>query len=88
MMKSVLRHKHLILFIPLALALAGCVSEAGPFVTDISSDGRGGIVVQKCMVKLQRQINTVEASNCTSTDITLSQIPANSTGNSQSNNNP
>ncbi len=55
----------------LMLMIAGCASEAGPFVTNISSDGRGGIVVEKCMVKLQRQLSTVETSNCTNESITL-----------------
>jgi len=53
-------------------AVTGCASQAGPFVTNISSDGRGGIVVEKCMVRLDRTINTVEASNCTNSQITLS----------------
>lgn len=58
-----------------AVAVSACTSEAGPFVTNISSDGRGGINVEKCMVKLDRNINTVEASQCTSNNITLSQHP-------------
>lgn len=53
-------------------ALAGCASQAGPFVTNISSDGKGGIVVEKCMVRLDRMINTVESANCTNTPIALS----------------
>ena len=32
------------------LVLAGC-STAGPFVTGISSDGRGGLIVQKGYVE-------------------------------------
>ncbi len=51
--------------------VAGCSSKAGPFVTNISSDGRGGITVEKCMVRLDRSINTVEASDCTNSNITL-----------------
>lgn len=52
-------------------AVTGCASQAGPFVTGISSDGRGGIVVEKCMVRLDRMINTVEASSCTNSNIAL-----------------
>ena len=54
-----------------AIFLSGCASQAGPFVTNISSDGRGGLTVEKCMVRLDRMINTVEASSCTNTPITL-----------------
>ncbi|MDQ9451136.1 hypothetical protein RF145_08040, partial [Escherichia coli] len=39
-----------------SVILAGCSSQAGPFVTNISSDGRGGLVVEKCMVRLDRMI--------------------------------
>lgn len=55
----------------LAAVLSGCASQAGPFVTNISSDGRGGLVIEKCMVRLDRMINTVESANCTNTPITL-----------------
>jgi len=54
-----------------AAVVTGCASQAGPFVTGISSDGRGGIVVEKCMVRLDRMINTVEASSCTNSNIAL-----------------
>ena len=56
----------------IAFVLSGCASQAGPFVTNISSDGKGGLVVEKCMVRLDRMINTVEASSCTNTPIALS----------------
>jgi type IV secretion system protein VirB7 len=51
--------------------VTGCSSKAGPFVTNISSDGEGGIVVEKCMVRLDRMINTVESADCTNTSIRL-----------------
>jgi hypothetical protein len=31
----------------LLITITGCTTSAGPFVTDISSDGRGNIVVEK-----------------------------------------
>ncbi|MDA8156280.1 MAG: hypothetical protein M0Z52_07490 [Actinomycetota bacterium] len=65
--------KKFLLVIFLFLGLAGCASEAGPFVTNISSDGRGGIVVEKCMVDLNRYTQTVDARDCTETNITLYQ---------------
>ena len=55
-----------------AVSFCGCASQAGPFVTNISSDVKGGLIIEKCMVRLDRMINTVEASSCTSTPITLS----------------
>jgi len=54
-----------------ALVLAGCTSSAGPFVTNVSSDGHGNLIVEKCMIQLQRQISTVENSDCTTTPIAL-----------------
>ena len=55
----------------ISVVLAACTSKAGPFVTGISSDGAGGIVIEKCMISLQRQINTMENSDCTSSTIRL-----------------
>ena len=60
-------------FVFLVFAMFGCASQAGPFVTNISSDGRGGLTVEKCMVRLDRMINTVESSNCTNTLINLAK---------------
>ena len=59
----------------LLAGLTGCTSKAGPFVTNISSDGAGGLVVEKCMVSLQRQMNTMENADCTNSTIKLSQRP-------------
>ncbi len=55
----------------LALALQGCASYAGPFVTNVSSDGNGGLSVQSCMVKFQRFNRTVSNADCTSQHIQL-----------------
>lgn len=54
------------------LGLASCTSKAGPFVTNISSDGTGNLTVEKCMVKLDRNLSTVENDDCMSTTIYLS----------------
>lgn len=54
-----------------AIGIAGCTSRAGPFVTNVSSDGHGNLIVEKCMVELQRQINTVQNTDCTTTPIAL-----------------
>lgn len=60
-----------IILLVVALGISGCASKAGPFVTNISSDGRGGLIVEKCMVRLDRALNTVENAECTHTQITL-----------------
>ncbi|GEM20948.1 hypothetical protein [Nitrosococcus oceani] len=62
---------HKVVFVLIVTVISGCASQAGPFVTNISSDGRGGLVVEKCMVRLDRMINTVEAASCTNTPIAL-----------------
>ncbi len=44
--------------IVLGVALSGCTS-AGPFVTSISSDGRGGIIIEKDTVYLNGFTGTI-----------------------------
>ncbi len=61
----------IVIALTVLLALAGCASRAGPFVTSISSDGNGGLVVEKCMAKFDPWMSTVNNDNCTSTNITL-----------------
>lgn len=47
-----------ILLASTALLATGCTT-AGPFVTSISSDGRGNLIVEKSMVKLNSFTGTV-----------------------------
>lgn len=54
----------------LAFLFAGCTT-AGPFVTSISSDGRGGLIVEKSMVKYNSFMGTVSNENTTTTTIRL-----------------
>lgn len=54
----------------LALLAAGCTT-AGPFVTSISSDGRGGLIVEKSMVKYNSFMGTVSNESTTTTTIKL-----------------
>jgi type IV secretion system protein VirB7 len=63
--------KRLSILACLALALQGCASYAGPFVTSVSSDGNGGLNVQSCMVRLERFTKTVSNADCTSQHIQL-----------------
>lgn len=55
----------------LAIVTAACASYAGPFVSNISSDGRGGIVVEKCLARYDQFSATVGNSNCTTHNIKL-----------------
>lgn len=54
-----------------AFTLAGCATRAGPFVTAVSSDGRGGLTVEKCMVKFDPWMAVVNNDSCTATNIQL-----------------
>lgn len=54
-----------------AFALSGCMSRTGPYVTSISSDGRGGLIVDKCMVTLNKWWNTMETDACSSSYVML-----------------
>lgn len=51
-----------------AAALCAC-STAGPFVTNISSNGAGALNVDKCTVELNGFTGTVSNKDCTSTTI-------------------
>lgn len=59
----------------LALAVSGCASHAGPYVTNISSDGRGGLTVEKCMTRFDPWMYTVANEQCTSTNLRMGQEP-------------
>lgn len=56
----------------LIAALAGCTT-AGPYVTNISSDGRNGLNVEKCAVKLNAFMGTVSTTECTTQNLQLSR---------------
>lgn len=53
------------------VTLAGCTT-AGPFVTNISSDGRGGLNIEKARVKLNFWTNGLETCDTTDSNIQLS----------------
>jgi hypothetical protein len=59
-----------ILGIAALFSLAGC-STAGPFVTNVSSDGNGGLTIEKCMAHLN-PLGWINNSDCTNTLIKLS----------------
>lgn len=54
----------------LALLATGCTT-AGPFVTSISSDGNGNLIIEKSMVKMNSFMGTVSNVNTTTTTIRL-----------------
>ncbi|MGX9522490.1 hypothetical protein ACWX0P_27345 [Vibrio mediterranei] len=54
----------------LPLTAMGC-SSAGPYVTDISSDGEGGVNVTKCSVEFNAFTSTVSNHDCTARHILL-----------------
>lgn len=55
-----------------ALAITGCTT-AGPFVTNISSDGTGGMNVDKCSVQMNAFMGTVSNKDCTTQHVRMSQ---------------
>jgi hypothetical protein len=57
------------------LVVAGC-STAGPFVTGISSDGRGGLIVEKAMVSYNSFTGTVSTKDHTTSTIQVTVAPA------------
>lgn len=56
----------------LFLVLGGC-STAGPYITNVSSDGRNGLNIEKCAVQMNAFMGTVSNINCTTQNIQLSR---------------
>jgi type IV secretion system protein VirB7 len=50
--------------------LAGCTT-AGPYVTNISSDGAYGLNIEKCKVELNAFLGVVNTGDCTSSSLKL-----------------
>lgn len=61
-----------IMTLGLLAALAGCTT-AGPYVTNISSDGRNGLNIEKCAVKMNAFMGTVSTAECTTQNLQLSR---------------
>ena len=55
----------------LVAGLFASCSTAGPFVTSISSDGRGNLIVEKSMVKYNSFTGTVSNESTSTTTIRL-----------------
>ncbi|MFA5411403.1 MAG: lipoprotein [Candidatus Omnitrophota bacterium] len=63
--------KKIFFLITLLILLAGC-STAGPFVTNISSDGRGGLNIEKQQVEYNWFLGVVSTKNPTTSNIQIS----------------
>ena len=55
------------------LAVLGGCTTAGPYVTNISSDGRNGLNIERCAVELNAFMGTVSTTECTSQNLQLSR---------------
>ena len=56
----------------LSLIVLQSCSSAGPFITNISSNGSNGLNIEKCIVKHNGFTNTISNGNCTTQHIQLS----------------
>ncbi|MGK0402766.1 MAG: type IV secretion system protein VirB7 [Alcanivorax borkumensis] len=54
----------------MGLSMCACTT-AGPYVTNISSDGDNGLNIEKCAVKLNAFMGTVSTTECTSQHLKL-----------------
>lgn len=54
----------------LFLLVSAC-TNAGPFVTNISSDGNNGLIIEKCQLHMNAFMGTVSNENCSNTPIKL-----------------
>jgi hypothetical protein len=54
------------------MLISGCTSNAGPYVTNISSDGNNGLNIEKCMVHYNTfRGGIISTGDCTSQSIKL-----------------
>jgi len=58
----------------LLLLTAGCVSQAGPFVTHIRYAGPGLLAVEKCMVEFTKFTNTVSTEDCSTEVVAIGPV--------------
>ncbi len=52
------------------LLLAGCTT-AGPYLTNISSDGANGLNIEKCKVELNAFLGVVNTGDCSNSSLKL-----------------
>ena len=58
------------------LALSGCVSMAGPYVTDIHANEHGDLIIEKCDVEssYNGQFSSIRTGRCSSFLLKLSEV--------------
>lgn len=59
-----------LLILSLCLICAACTT-AGPYVTNISSDGAGGLNIEKCSVQFNAFMGTVSNHECNASRINV-----------------
>lgn len=62
-MKKISRYVCVGTFTLLTITITGCTTTAGPFVTNISSDGKGNIMVEKNTVTVNGFTGTVNSGD-------------------------
>ena len=63
LMKKISRYTAAGILAILTITLTGCTTTAGPFVTNISSDGKGNIMVEKNTVTVNGFTGTVNSGD-------------------------
>lgn len=48
----------------LLMSVLGC-STVGPLVTNISADGKGGLIIEKCVIKMDSFSGIMSTEGCT-----------------------
>lgn len=62
--------KRLLMICVAMIAVAGC-STVGPYVTNISSDGNGNVVVEKSMIEYNGLLGTFQSKDVTTSTIKI-----------------
>ena len=60
----------LIILAGLVLVITGC-KTAGPYVTNISSDGANGLTIEKCKVEMNAFMGVVSTGDCNTSTLKL-----------------
>lgn len=68
--------KKLLLIVFALSAVSGCTTMSGPYVTNVASDGKDGLIVDKCMVSFDGFWGIISTTNCSSQTIPLKVKPA------------
>ncbi len=62
-----------ITFLSISILFFTACSTAGPYVTNISSDGNGGMNIEKCKVKYNALFDFIDTGDCISSSLKLSR---------------